>query len=150
MPQMLNAHLGIRTQPFTLSSFRHLQRGGKRPCASVLDVPTQPKPLRNLMSMKLSEHYLKQVSRGNAHPAGVRGVGCLALISAFVGPRRPVDAAILTAIRIIYPMTLVTRSVIGGSEVLTSFASRSMACPATECCMTAALYNSINKIIPVY
>ncbi len=34
------------------------------------------------------------------HPAGVSGVGCLALISAFVPPNAPVDAAMLTAIKI--------------------------------------------------
>ena len=80
----------------------------------------------------------------------MRGVGCLALISAFVGPRRPVEAAMLTAMRMTYPMTLVIRSVIGGSEVLISFASKSMACPATDCCMTCSPVKQQNKILPLY
>lgn len=47
----------------------------------------------------------------------------------------------LTAMRMMYPMTLVTRSVMGGTDVLISFASKSIACPATVCCMIPNLHH---------
>lgn len=58
-----------------------------------------------------------------AHPAGVKGVGQLALMSALVLPRTPLADTAFTAITTANPTTLVTRSrVLGlfgaGSELL--------------------------------
>lgn len=68
------------------------------------------------------QNRLQDLEHGTAHyhdthPAGVSGVEYLRLISAFVGPNRPVCEATFTKMSAMYPRRLTTRSVRGGGAV---------------------------------